>query len=245
MVMPFRMGFFLKRFAAAAAVLLLLFSGAIHWLESPRGAGFLSRRVTAQIGRQVPEAVVTIARIRWHWPLTFRLWGVHWGIPGRTPILRLDWAIVSAAPSWHRFDRPVWSGEAQVGRLDLAALDQALAQGKWQARGDLAGRARFHGTGPLMEQADLQLTTLSGGTLSSEILQQLLNLMPQGDARGKLLGAVQAKASFHFDVGRIEVATEGSSYRFNFLLDGDHLLDVTILVPKEGLGILNQLLNLR
>ena len=158
----------------------------------------------------------------------------------------MDWVALSADPSQWLKGNWVWDEEAEISRLDLAALDQALTKGTWKANGYLVGRNRFKGTGSFIEQADLHLRTLtSGGALSSEILQQLLSFMPQGDARGKLLGAIQAKSSFHFDVGRVEVVTEGSIYRFNFLLDGDHLLDVTILVPKEGLGILNQLLNLQ
>ncbi len=233
-------------FACGAAVFsLLLFWGGIRWLESSRGAQVISHWVTLQAEKQVPGTVVTMDQVHWSWPLSFRIRLVRWGKPGQPPILRLDWMKLSAAPSQWLKGNFTWDQELEVSRLDLAALDQALGQGKWKSVGYLAGKTRLKGSGSVVEQMDLQLQTLSGGTLSSEVLQQLLSLMPQGDARGKLLMAIQAKPTFHFNVGKIQVTTEGPVYRFNLLLDGDHLLDVTILVPKESIAVLNQLLNLQ
>ena len=130
-----------------------------------------------------------------------------------------------------------------IRSLNLAEFDAALAKGKWQAHGVLSGQALFGGSGSRLEQVHVELEAQPpGGELSSQFLQDLLGMMPQGDVRRKLLSALAQKAMFHFNVGRLKVATEGENLLFSLFLDGDHLLDINIRVPRDSAGLLANLL---
>lgn len=204
------------------------------------GACFFSDRITASIQEQAPGTVVTLKRLRGRWPLVLESRLIQWGRPGSPPILRMEKTVLLLG-----FSKGLaWTLEGSVDRLDLAAFDEVMARGEWKASGLLAGEVRARGRGSRVEQVSLRLESQRpGGTLNSEVLQRLLALMPQDKTRGQLVAAIQSKPTFHFDLGKMEVSTEGPVTIFKFLLDGDHLLDITIRVSEEGLGVLKQLLD--
>lgn len=74
--------------------------------------------------------------------------------------------------------------------------------------------------------------------LSSELLQGLAAMMPAGSTRQALRKSFAGKALFHFNAGKIEVAAEPERYVLHLLVDGDHLLDITIRAPKESVEFL-------
>lgn len=127
-------------------------------------------------------------------------------------------------------------------RLDLAGLDRIVARGEWKSDGFLNGEIRFFGQGGRLQDIELDLQSEEpGGNLNSELLERLAEMMPAGDARGMLLRALGAKATFHFDTGSLEMRTDGEDYVLNLLLDGDHLLDLKIRVPKNSAALLKEM----
>ena len=215
---------------------LLFFSAgwaAVRWVESPAGARFLSDWLTAQVQASAAGTRVDLERVRLHWPPALTAERAVWSGKDGRPIAVL--ARVRAVPAWQV--------EAQVLRLDLSALDQAVGKGEWRSDGFMRGAVRVRGKRSRLEDVELDLRSEQpGGHLNSEILERLARMMPPGDARGALLRALAAKATFHFDVGKVEMTTEGENVVLNLLLDGDHLLDLKIRVGKDSLQLLKVLM---
>lgn len=206
------------------------------WLESPGGAKAVSAWATAQSQRQAPGTEVSVKQLDLAWPLTVQGREVRWGRIGKDPILEMESLVLDPKLSQWVRGRLHWSAQADGIRLDLTGLDQLLAKGKWKAQGDLTGWMRLEGNRSKVEGMNLQLETQPpGGFLSNEVISRLLNLMPADSTRSSLLQAIGQKERFHFDVGELQVNAQGSDYLLRFLLDGDHLLEFTLRVPKEAL----------
>ena len=149
------------------------------------------------------------------------------------------WARLTGRPP--RIRAP-WEVRGEVRHLDLAALDQVLARGEWYASGLAAGPVELSGEGGRLRGVGLRLEALPpGGDLSGALLQGIVGMMPAGSTRQALLQALAGKVLFHFNVGKIEVATDPERYTLHLLVDGDHLLDITVRVPKESVEFLKQL----
>lgn len=216
---------------------------AFRWMQSPSGAHQVSGWVTARVERQVPGTKVTVEQIRLRWPPRVEAYGVRWGQPGREPILMSDQVFfkVKVIPRFSGFLQ--WTLEGWVDRLDAGALDQAVAQGDWKAKGFFAGEVFCEGSGSTLQNVTLHLDSKApGGTLRGEVIEQLVNFMPPGDKRTVLLKAVQAQSIFHFKKGTVALGPDQGVYRLNFLLDGDHLLDITVRTPRNDLDVLGKLL---
>jgi hypothetical protein len=131
---------------------------------------------------------------------------------------------------------------AQVRKLDLAGLDRIVGRGEWKSDGFLNGEIRFFGQGGRLREMELDLQSEEpGGNLNSELLERLVEMMPPDDTRAILLRALGAKATFHFATGLLELRTDGEDYVLNLLLNGDHLLDLKIRVPKNSMALLKEM----
>ena len=219
---------------------LLAVAGILSWVQTPTGARWVSGRVTAQLKSSAPGTRVDLEKIHLHWPPALTAEQAVWSDAGGRPILHLVQVRLV-------LDRSGWEGGAEVARLDLAALDQAVVQGDLRASGFLRGSVRLRWEGGRPEDLDLKLRSQQpGGNINSKLLESLVEMMPANDVRGILLKALRTKATFHFDVGKLDLTTEGDKRVLRLLLDGDHLLDLTIRIPKEIRDFpkfLNQFLN--
>lgn len=241
------------RILRGLALSLLLVSGIVgaglwagaRWLESPSGSAWLSRQVTRRLQASAPGSEIQLEGLR----VSARM---RRGL--RAEIARVVWrrsggqelAEVRPLEAHLRLTgwppRLVWEAQGEVRRLDLAGLDRTLARGRWRASGGLAGPVRLGGEGAQVRSADLRLETLQpGGDLSSELLQGLVAMMPAGDTRAALLQALAGRALFHFHTGQVEMVTEPERYVLHLRVDGDHLLDIQVRVPKESIELLEQL----
>ncbi len=218
--------FFLLLVVAAAA--------AVAWVQTPAGACVVSRWVTRQIQASAPKTRVDLETLKPRWPLSLAAGRAVWSDAGGRPILTL-------APFRVALNRDGWEGEGQVTRLDLAALDHAAARGEWKSDGFLHGPVRFRGRGGEIQDIDLDLQSdQPGGNLNSEVLERLVEMMPPDDTRAVLLKALGAKAVFHFNIGKVGFTTQDGNYVLSLILDGDHLLDLTVRVPRDSLKLLKE-----
>ena len=232
------MKFFLKILAGFVVILVAGFFWILFWVGSPTGAKAASGWITAWVQRQVPETRVDVKRLQLVWPLGVTLTSVRWQTTDGESIVELPQVSLSLeASQWFRGSFQ-WSLQAQVDRLDLAQVDRVLVDEQWEAQGILSGLVTVSGIGVGMGDVSLRCEVQSpGGTLGSDMLTRLLSLMPTSDAKARLLSMIQQQTTFHFDVGRIEVRTQGDAYELLLLLDGDHLLDITVRIPKEGVTL--------
>lgn len=214
---------------------------AVGWVQSPGGAALVSRRVTSVVEKEIPGSRVMVSRIHLRWPPAALVPEVQWGKSGEPPILVLrDFFVEAGASEWWKGNFR-WTVRGKVTRLDLAGLDQVLAKERWQAQGSLTGWVRLQGEGSQVRDLNLRLETQPpGGFLSNELIRRLLTLMPADSTRSSILQAIRQKERFHFDVGQLQVITHGDDYRLAFLLDGDHLLDIAIRIPKESVRVLRE-----
>ena len=186
-------------------------------------------------------------KIKLEWPPSLTAEQAVWSDAAGQPILHL--VRVRLALSVLKFppERSDWEASAEVARLDLAALDRAVVRGELRANGFLHGSVRFRREKGRPDDLDLKLKSQQpGGNINSKLLESLVEMMPANDVRGILLKALKDKATFHFDVGKLDLTTEGDRRVLRLLLDGDHLLDLTIRIPKEVEDfsqLLNQFLN--
>ncbi len=225
-------------------VVILIGWGTSQWIQSPLGAQALSRWVTASVARQVPGTQVVVRHLRWRWPIEFKASELWWGRPGQSPILVSDDLRMKIHGGALLQGHLSWDSRVHVNHLDLTGLDQLFENGKWGAHGFLTGSVHCGGKEWALDEVDLQLKAeAQGGALGGEVIERLLSLMPNGDNRAQLLKALRKQKIFHFRVGTLSVATEGNIYRLNLLLDGDHLLDLTVRVPKESVKILEDLVS--
>lgn len=216
--------------------------GAARWLQSSSGEGGLSGWLTSRLQEAAPGTRVDLEKPKLHWPPELTVERVVWKDARGQTLLTLTSIRASVArfrfPPW----KTHWKARTHVRRLDLAALDRTLARGEWKADGFLNGEIRFFGKGGRLQDMELDLQSEEpGGNLNSELLARLAEMMPPGDARGILLRALGAKATFHFDTGLLEMRTEGEDYLLNLLLNGDHLLDLKIRVPKNSVALLKEM----
>jgi len=216
-------------------------AGAILWVQRPQGTRAVSRWLTSRLQEPAPGTRVDLEKLKLHWPPALTVERAVWKEAGGGTLLTLT--AVRAEITRFRFlpGRISWKARMQVRKLDLAAMDRAVGRGAWKSSGFLNGEVRFFGQGGRLQEMELDLQSEEpGGNLNSEILERLAEMMPAGDARGMLLRALGAKATFHFDTGLLEMRTEGEEYLLNLLLNGDHLLDLKIRVPKNGLALLKE-----
>jgi len=200
---------------------------ALIWIQTSRGAKTVSGCLTKQVQAAVPGTRVDLERLKLRWPPALAAEQAVWSDAASRPILHL--ARVRLA-----LDRSGWEASGEVARLDLAALDRAVVRGELGANGFLGGSVRFRSEKGRPEDLDLKLQSQQpGGNINSKLLESLVEMMPANDVRGILLKALKDKAAFHFDVGKLDLTTEGDRRVLRLLLDGDHLLDLTLRIPKE------------
>lgn len=238
------------RWLAFSLFLIAVIAGAglwagLRWIESPAGEAWLSEQATRRLQESAPgtEAIFEGVQVRR---------GVGFGV--RVDAARLVWRrqggqrLAEMAPleAWVRLagwpPAALWEVRIEVRHLDLAGLDQAMAKGQWRASGMAAGPVELSGAGQELRAVGIRLEALPpGGDLSSQLLQALVGMMPAGDPREALMQALAGKALFHFATGKIELVTEPERYVLHLLVDGDHLLDITVRVPKESMEFLRHL----
>ncbi|MBI1953702.1 MAG: hypothetical protein HYS41_06240 [Candidatus Omnitrophica bacterium] len=215
---------------------VLAAGGAAVWVQSPAGEAGVSRWLTARVQKEYPGTRLAVSAIRWAAPEAVRAGSVAWLEEGSGAILELKDVRLTIGLTRKRAIS--WNLRGRVQGLHLASADRLFSEGRWQATGVLSGWVELSGGGGKMEVVGLKLEAgEDGGNLNNEVLSNLLSMLPAGAAgQEKILKALRAKTGFHYAVCRLEVAVSSDDYRMNLLLDGDHLLDLTVSVPKEGLG---------
>ena len=226
-------------------VLLVMVGVALILLVTPVGARWASAVVTARVAQQAPGTEVAIGWLMPQLPLGVEAHGVRWqkagAGSGAAPILTSERVRVSLDPSELFYRTLEWTVEGQVDRLDLAALGQAVGQGDLGAQGIMTGPVKLTGVDSELEQVDLRLEAQApGGSIKSSFFKNL-SWLSQGDT-GELAQVIEEQKVIHFTTGKVEVATEGEQYRVKLFFDGDHLLDFTINLPRNGLKLLFGLL---
>lgn len=230
------------RFLLLLLLLGLLAAGIAAGIRTPLGAKAVSRWLTSQSRQAAPGTRVDLEKLKIHWPPALTAEQGVWIDSGGRPILRL----ISVRAAFTRFRFPPgksgWKLQTQIHKLDLAGLDRIIGRGEWKSDGFLNGGVRFFGQGGRLQDVELDLQSEEpGGNLNSEILERLAERMPPGDARDMLLKALGAKTTFHFNTGLVDLRTEGEDYLLNLLLNGDHLLDLKIRIPKNSLALLKEM----
>jgi len=220
-------------------VLLLVLSvsaaAAAVWIQSPSGERAASRWLTGQLQPSAPGTRVDLEGVKLHWPPTLTAKQAVWSSGDGQPILLLAPAHVSLAGLRFPPGRSGWEAGGPVTRLDLALLDRAIAGGGWKSDGFLHGSVNIRGRDGRMEDIDLKLESeRPGGHLNSKSLEGLAEMLPPDDPRRVPLQMLGAKDVFHFDVGKLDLTTEGEHRVLRLFLDGDHLLDLTVRIPKES-----------
>lgn len=236
----------MRTFRRAACILSALAAGlgaaAWVWLQAPAGNAAVSRWISRRVQESAPGSSVELKALRLRWPLRAEAQQLIWRDRSGRLLAEAENVRGRIDLRAGRLRRPDWEIQAEVTRLDLAVLDGSMLGGKWGASGFLRGDVRMRGGGPEPAEVDLHLSTEApGGDVKSEFLQGLVGMMPANDNRALLLGALGSKPQFHFNVGEVEVSTESSGYTFRVLIDGDHRLDITLRVPRDGWEILKAL----
>lgn len=210
---------------------LLAVWAVLIWLQTPKGAQVVSDRLTAKIQASAPGTRIDVAGLKLQWPPAVTAEKADWTGSDGKPIVALREARIA----------PGWKSDGRVGLLDLAALDRSVAGGGWKSHGTMRGSFGLLGRKGEIEEVELRLKSdPPGGTLNSEVLERLAEMLPPGDTRGILLRALGAKATFNFTEGKIDLVTEGENHVMNLFLDGDHLLDLKIRLPKDSIGLLKE-----
>lgn len=233
---------------ALAAVLLLGLAipwAGWRWLEGPAGAQAVSGWVNARLPDSLRDTEVRLEELRLH-PLTsLEAERAIWRTRDGRPVLALKELVLTARSGILSF-RPVrWEAVAEVEKADLAALDKTLLNGSWKADGLLTGKVRLLGTGGAVDAVEAHLETLKpGGNLNSRVVERLLTMLPilgalrAAGQRGmpasdQLIQQLRLRPVYHFNVGRVDLRTEGDTHILRLFLDGDHLLDFTLRFPKS------------
>ena len=211
------------------------------WLQSDSGTRAVSRWLSAQLQPSAPGTRVTLTRLKIRGSQV-EIDRALWSGPDEGGIAFLSGIRLSArparSPAWLS-----WRVRARVEQLDLAALDRVAAKGQWRAAGGLTGPVELAGAGRRLDGVNLNLHSgAGGGDLDGRLLSNLIGMMPAGGTREALLKALAAKATFHFREGEVGLNTEEERYVLHLRLDGDHLLEITLRVPKEGMELLRPLL---
>lgn len=237
--------YILRGIVVLLLVLCVLVAAAVVWIQSSSGEKAVSRWLTTQLQASAPGTRVDLEGVKLHWPPMLTAKQAVWSSSGGQPILLLAPARVSLAGLRFPPGRSGWEAGGQVTRLDLALLDRAIAGGDWKSDGFLHGPVSIRGRDGRLEEIEMKLESeRPGGHLNSEVLERLAEMMPPNDTRRILLKALGAKAVFHFNVGKLDLTTEGENRVLRLLLDGDHLLDLTVRIPKES-KLLFQFLELK
>ncbi len=221
--------------------LLLGLGGAAVWFQSGAASPILSGWLTAGVAKEFPGTQVQALGLRLVGPLRLGAHSVRWLNPRGDLILELQDPLLGAG--LHSRGKLSWELTARVSRLDLALTDQTLAQGRWKATGTLRGQLRLSAASGRVEAVGVKLEALEpGGDLNNDLLINLLSLLPAGGgSQGQILQALQGRPTFRYKIGRFELATEEDVYRLGLLLDGDHLLDLTVRVPKDSVELLKEI----
>ena len=224
-------------------VILALLGIALVLLMTPIGARGASAWVTGLVAQQAPGTEVAIGQLMPRLPLGVEARAVRWSTTGAGAALILSSGRMLARldPGELLYRTLDWSLEGQVDRLDLAALGQAIGQGGLGMQGVMAGPVKLAGVGSELEQVELKLEAQApGGSVKSSFFRSL-SWLSHGDS-GTLAQALEGQKLIHFTTGKLEVATEQNQYRVKAYFDGDHLLDFTIYLPRNGLKLLLGLL---
>jgi len=240
------------RWLLALLVFLLLALAGLwagwRWLESPAGAEHLSGWVTARLPDSLRQTQIRLEGIRLRPFSSVEVRRVAWqGADGR-PIVALNNLTLTARSGLLTF-RPVeWEATAQAEQIGLSGLDKILLDDSWKADGRLTGPVHLWGSGPAIRRVETDLESLKpGGNLKSRVLERLLTILPLSPALQKagapqgaqeLAQQIRSRPVFHFDIARVSVKLQEERYLLKLFLDGDHLLDLTVRLPKSGLEIL-------
>lgn len=229
--------------SAGAAALGLWW--AVCWVEGPAGAAWLSQKATEAIQESAKGTEVALegVRIRGEGRLGARVEIARalWREPGGAQLAEISPLEIHLRPAGRR-PRLLWEARGEVLQLDLAGVDRRIAKGQWKASGAMAGPVGLAGEGSQLKELDVRLEAIPpGGSLSSELLQGLVAMMPAGSTQATLIQALAGKALFHFNTGRVEMITEPERYTLHLRVDGDHLLNIRVRVPKESIEILKSL----
>jgi hypothetical protein len=217
--------------------------GFLYWVTTPAGAEGVSRCLSKAVAKQVPGTRIRINRITFMPHFSTQLDFVKWEKESGGTILRSDRMDLSIDPEGFTKGRLDWMLQGNVEAIDLALLDEKLAQGEWQAVGAMEGPVRISGRGGELGEVSIDLqSTASGGTLSGAIITRLVEMMPQGSTQAQVAQALQGQKTFRYNIGKFRVSTDGGTYKLNLFLDGDHLLDFTVNVEKDSVGVLSTLL---
>lgn len=233
-------------FLLGAAAAALALGGTARWLESPAGAAWLSQKATEAIQESAKGTEVALEGVK------VRAEGKR---GARVRIERAFWReagggaqLAEIAPLYVTLrlaglpPRIQWEARGEVLRLDLTGVDRRIAKGQWKASGAMAGPVGLAGEGPRLKELDVRLEAIPpGGNLSSELLQGLVAMMPAGSTQAALMQTLAGKMLFHFNTGKVEMITEPDRYVLHLRVDGDHLLNIQVRVPKESIEILKSL----
>ncbi len=215
----------------------------VYWLQTPAGEKAVSDRLTAQMQMSVPKTELRVQGISVRFPMEIRIQRVIWRTADADPIAMISPCVVRLRPRGFSVARLQWNLEGQVTRLQMAPLDKAVGKGEWHASGEAAGIFSMEGVGEQTGRIHFQVEILHpGGGVSSEFLLRLLGLMPDDKSKAVLFKALASRPIVHFSTGRISLITEKGDYLLQLWLDGDHLLDITIRVPRESLALIRYLL---
>lgn len=238
--------------ALVALVLAGLWAG-WRWLEGPAGAQALSGWVTARLPDSLRETEIRLEAIRLHPFSSVDVRRAVWRAQSGGQIVALKDLALTARSGIFSF-RPVqWEAALEVEQADLAGLDKTLLEGSWKAKGLLAGTVRLQGTGGAVDAVEAHLETLKpGGDLNSRVVERLLTMLPilgalrAAEQRGmpapeQLIQQLRVRPVFHFNVGRVDLRTQGDTHILKLFLDGDHLLDFTLRFPKNTREIVDLL----
>jgi len=212
-----------------------------RWVQTEQGAAALSHWVTAQVQKSVPETKVVIESLHWKGFGTLTSPRIRWLSLDDEPILAVKDLQVSLSPIGWILGHPEWEVCAALSGLDLARLDEKLNRGEWMTQGILTGYFKVVGLGREVEEVNLDLDSEGGGTVSAKLLGRLVEMMPDGENKNLLRQLLQSKTTFDYRVGWLDFVTEEDRYKIHLLMDGDHLLNITIRISKGSLKILNTL----
>ncbi len=215
----------------------------IYWLQTPAAEKVISKKLTAQMQLSVPKTELRVEGISLQFPLEIKIQRVIWRTADAEPIAMISPCAVRIRPRGLSANRLAWEIEGPVTRLRIASLDRAVGNGEWRASGEAAGSLQASGTGSQLEQIRFHVEIVRpGGGLSSEFLLRLLGMMPDDSSKAVLFKTLARRPIVHFSTGRISLITENENYLLKLWMDGDHLLDITIRVPKESLSLIGYLL---
>lgn len=120
--------------------------------------------------------------------------------------------------------------------IDLDALSKLFKKGQFFAKGRIKGRIYVKGTSDAIDKIDIKLDSLEpGGEIRTVYLGRLISFIPQNSVREAIAETLKGDL-FVFKKANIEMLTNDRGHNLHILLDGQHLLDFNINVPKDTLN---------